>query len=81
MIGCPREYFTIELVKSQFISDGTLNLDYPFVEVHWFDRGQEIKDKVAKCITKYVRKMGHENVDVIFIAISGNDYFENGKNF
>ncbi|MPQ44218.1 DUF1904 family protein [Clostridium tarantellae] len=80
IIGCPRDYFTIELIKSNFIMDGKKVLAPCMVEVAWFDRGQDIQDKVAKVITKYLKK-DNKCLDVIFYKLSENDYYENGEHF
>lgn len=81
IIKCPREYFTIEAVKSIFFRDGNVVDGYPIVEISWFDRGQEIQDKVAMVVTKYVKAIGYENVDVIFHTLEETKYYENGKHF
>lgn len=81
IIGCPRNYFTVELISSTFISDGEIVKGYPFIEVLWFDRGQEIQDKTAMSITKLVHSVGYANVDIIFNAVAETDYYENGEHF
>ena len=81
LIQCPRNYFSIESTQSLFIVDGEFTEGPPVVEVSWFDRGQEIQDKSAKIITKYVNSIGYENVDVIFHVLEGNRYYENGVHF
>lgn len=81
IINCPRNYFTVEQLPSTFISEGNVVAGYPFVEVAWFDRGQEIQDKVALSITKCIYSLGHKNVDVIFTSLKQNDYYENGEHF
>jgi len=81
IINCPRSYFTIEHISSTFIADGRVSKAYPFVEVSWFDRGQEVQDKTALAITKAVRNAGYENVDVIFTALQEKHYYENGSHF
>jgi len=81
IIDCPRSYFTIEHMPSTFIADGKVIGGYPFVEVSWFDRGQEVQDKTAAAITKAVQDAGYENVDVIFTALQTKDYYENGSHF
>lgn len=80
-IECPRDYFTMEIIQSKFIFDQQVVDGYPFVEVQWFDRGQEIQDKVAKIITEYIMSIGYRNVDVIFNCLDKNKYYENGKHF
>ena len=81
IINCPRSYFTIEHISSTFIADGSVSKSYPFVEVSWFDRGQEVQDKTALAITKAVQNAGYENIDVIFTALQEKDYYENGSHF
>jgi phenylpyruvate tautomerase PptA (4-oxalocrotonate tautomerase family) len=81
IINCPRSYFTIEHISSTFIADGSVSKAYPFVEISWFDRGQDVQDKTAVAVTKAVQGAGYENVDVIFSALKENDYYENGCHF
>lgn len=59
-VKCPRDYFEIECIKSVAIRDGKIADVYPFVEVAWFDRGQEVQDIVARIITDSIRN----NLDV-----------------
>ncbi len=80
-IKCPRDYFTIELIQSQFIIDGGYVDGSPVVEISWFDRGQETQDKVAKIITKHINSIGYENVDIIFNILENSRYYENGEHF
>lgn len=81
IVGCPRDYFTIECIPSTFIKNGKIDNGYPFVEVVWFDRGQETQDKVAKTITKLIHNLGCENVDIFFTTLKENLYYENGEHF
>jgi len=81
IIDCPRDYFVLELTNSNFVMDGEVVQTYPFVEVAWFDRGQEIQDKAAKAITKHIHGAGCPNVDVIFTVLEENKYYENGEHF
>jgi hypothetical protein len=81
LLECPRDYFSIECVNTTFIKDGSITVGYPFIEIAWFDRGQELQDRVAEVITKYVQSTGYENVDVVFRVLEKNKYYENGKHF
>lgn len=81
IIGCPRNYFILEVVNSTFIHDGSEVDGYPFVEVAWFDRGQEIRDKTAVEITRAVKAVIDGDVDVAFINYKEDSYYENGKHF
>ncbi|USD60972.1 DUF1904 domain-containing protein [Vibrio sp. SCSIO 43140] len=83
LMDCPREDFTIEHISSTFFFDAQQSYAYPFVEVLWFDRGQEVKDKVASVITNQVRSvLGKErDVAVIFVALEPNSYYDNGNHY
>jgi hypothetical protein len=81
LIQCPREYFSMEVVNSSFIMDEKVVEGLPVVEVLWFDRGQDIQDKAAMIITKYINQLGYNNVDVIFQSLEKNRYYENGEHF
>ncbi|SHJ34183.1 protein of unknown function [Geosporobacter subterraneus DSM 17957] len=81
IIGCPRDYFTIEHIPSTFIQDGEITEGYPFVEVLWFDRGQSVQDKTARVITEYLHRAGYEQVDLFFQPLEKHRYYENGEHF
>jgi hypothetical protein len=81
IIECPRDYFTIEWIPSTFVCDGSIVQGYPFVEVAWFDRGQEIQDQVAREITRVIHEIGYSSVEVSFLALEKRSYYENGERF
>jgi len=81
LLECPRDYFTLELRNSTFIKDGDICNGYPMVDVSWFARGQEIQDKVAKIITKYIKELGYETVEITFHVLEEKLYYENGVHF
>lgn len=78
IIGCPRDYFRIEFVDSTLIEDGDIVAGCPMVQVNWFDRGQEVQDKVAVSITTNIQNAGYEQVEIFFIVLERNKYYENG---
>lgn len=82
IINCPVEHFTAEWMHTLFISNGIENNGgYPFVNVNWFQRTQEMQDEVAKIITDFVVKMGYDEVCVMFNTLNPNAYYENGKHY
>lgn len=81
IIGCPRDYFTIEAVNSVFIMDGQLQQINPFVQVNWFDRGQEVQDRVAAAIYRHVLLAGYSQVETFFVVLEENRYYENQKHY
>lgn len=80
IIECPKDYFTIELINNIFIMDCEVVKPPAIVEVAWFDRGQEVQDKVAKVITSHFKK-NRECLDVVFQCLKHKCYYENGEHF
>lgn len=81
-VKCPRDYFEIECIKSVAIRDGKIAGVYPFVEIAWFDRGQDVQDTVAKIITGSIRNnLNIENMDLAFTVFEKEKYYENGEHF
>ncbi|WBW98601.1 DUF1904 domain-containing protein [Oceanirhabdus sp. W0125-5] len=81
IVGCPEDYFTFEHIHSDFIFKGEEVEGYPFVEMAWFDRGQEVRDKVAKAVTTYIQGEGYKDVDMFFVTLKEDSYYENGEHF
>lgn len=74
--------FSFENLPHTFFANGKTTKSYPFVEVHWFERSQDIKARSAKIITDLVRSLTKaEDIVVVYVPIEKNDYFENGKSF
>lgn len=81
IVQCPRDYFELEYIQSLGIREGSIEAAYPFIEVAWFDRGQEVQDQVARIITKYVHQVGIPSVDIAFTYFEKRNYYENGAHF
>lgn len=79
--GCPKEHIEIEELEVKAVKGNNLTKPNPFIEIYWFDRGQEQADKVAKSITGIAKANGIENIDIAFILLSRNLYYENGEHF
>ncbi len=83
LMKSPAEDFTFESISSQFYHSGLTSAAYPFVEVLWFERGQQVQDEVAEVITQQIRQhLGHEqDVAVIFTALNPSQYYDNGQHY
>ena len=79
----PNDHFTFEYISSQFLTSGGVSPAYPYIEVLWFDRGQDMKSTVAVIIDKALRTVVDKNTDitVVFSDLNGADYYENGAHF
>jgi hypothetical protein len=81
IIGCPRDYFTLEAVLSAFIRDGHEVKASPLVQVNWFDRGQAVQDQAAAALDRHIRSLGYEQVEIFFQVLQENRYYENGSHY
>ena len=74
--------FTFELVSTQYFERGQASKAYPFIEVLWFARSQEIQDLSAKLITEQVKALTKaQDISVIFQELRPNAYYDNGTHF
>lgn len=75
--------FTFEKVSTTFYDNGKNSEGYPFVEVLWFPRSQEVKQTTATLLTNMIKQYEnhHPYITVIFYDLSENSYFENGTHF
>lgn len=81
IIVCPRDYFTLEVPETAYILDGQELSGNPLIQVNWFDRGQDVQDRTAATIDKYIRQAGYEQVDIFFIRLAEDCYYENGSHY
>lgn len=81
IIGCPRDYFTIEVSVNPFIMDGQETAITPLIQVNWFDRGQNVQDEAAAAIYRHVKRAGYSHVETFFIVLEEARYYENEKHY
>lgn len=82
IVGTSADNFTVEHIPSLYFSNGRPDEGYPFIEVLWFDRTEDVKQKTAEHITARIKTIAATaDVAVIFIHIDKTNYFENGKHF
>lgn len=83
LMKSPRGDFTFEYIHTDFYHEGAVNSAYPFVEILWFDRGQDVKNRVAEVVTQQVREQIGADVDVavIFTALTPDSYYDNAEHY
>lgn len=82
IIQTPVDNFSFELIETRFFENGQPTKSYPFIEVLWFPRSQEVQDASAKFITTKVRELVPDSdVVVVFTVLNPTAYYENGKHF
>lgn len=77
--GCRTDNFMIECLHTTSIVDGEIAASYPFVEVGWFERGQETRDRFAKAVAKHVLSLGVPEFELAFRTYEENGYYVNGE--
>jgi hypothetical protein len=78
LCGCGTDNFTIDALQVQSIFGGIQGDAYPFIEVAWFDRGGELRDRFAEVVTRHVLEAGLPEVEVAFKTYREEEYYING---
>jgi len=65
LTGGKPEFVTMERVESHWVRDGELESGFPFVELHWFARPQEIQNAAASLITRHLKAALGEQTYVV----------------
>ncbi|OXM82392.1 DUF1904 family protein [Paenibacillus rigui] len=78
---CDTSNFMLECLTVTSVFDGDVVNTYPFIEVGWFDRGQSIRDLVAKAITEHCLASGVPEVEVAFRTYREDSYYTNGQHY
>ncbi len=76
---CGTDNFTIECLHTTAVFEGRIVPSYPFIEVSWFERGQEVRDRLAETIAKHVHSIGVEEFETAFTTYREDSYYLNGK--
>ena len=83
LIRAPAAHFTIEYIPSEFIATRFGGQAYPFIELFWFDRGQEIQNAAAQLITSVFKAtVGYKGeVAVVIQPIPRTAYYDDGQHY
>ena len=52
---------------------------FAFVEVGWFERGNEIRNRFARLVTESLMPLGLDEVEVVFVTYREEAYYINGS--
>lgn len=79
----PNLHFTLEYQPITYLVVGGASPAYPFFEILWFDRGEDVKTKVARAIDDLIRPLvdSGQDITIVFHDLSGKNYYENGEHF
>ena len=76
--GSPEDYFTIELLHTTVIGKSEV---YPMIQINWFARAQEVQDDVAASIDRHLRALGYSQIDVYFVILQEDAYYDNAIHY
>lgn len=80
LCGCGTDNFTMNcLHTTNIFGDGSDTPAFAFVEVGWFERGQQVRDSFARAVTSTVQKLGIAEIEVVFQTYRENSYYINGE--
>jgi len=77
----PAAHFTIEYIPAEFIATRFGGQAYPFIELFWFDRGQEMQDAATQLITSIVKSKLEMDVAVVVQPMQRTNYYDNGQHY
>ncbi|WP_316674199.1 DUF1904 family protein [uncultured Tolumonas sp.] len=77
----PAAHFTIEYIPAEFIATRFGGQAYPFIELFWFDRGQEMQDAAVRLITSIVKSKLEADVAVVVQPLQRTNYYDNGQHY
>jgi hypothetical protein len=75
---CGTDNFTLDCIQVTSVWDGAVVETYPFIEVAWFERGREVRDRFAESVFRHVRSAGIAEVEVAFKVYREEGYYVNG---
>lgn len=81
IMNTPKDWFLFEYIERKCYVLGEKLSGDPIIDIWWFDRGQDIKDKTAQAIDKSIRVLGYEQIEIVFHECKEDSYFENGKHY
>lgn len=80
LCGCGTDNFTMNcLHTTNVFGCGSDAPAFAFVEIGWFERGQQVRDSFALAVTRSVQKLGINEIEVVFQTYREDSYYINGE--
>lgn len=76
---CGTDNFMVEIVHTTSIFNGKVVDSYPFIEVQWFERGTEIRDRFSEIIAKNIQILQIPEFEIAYTTYREDSYYVNGK--
>lgn len=79
--SCGRDNFTLECMNTTGVWEGEQVPSFPFVEVSWFERGDEVRDRFAEAVDRLVKTLGVPEFEIAFRTYEEKAYYIDGVRF
>jgi len=76
--ACGTDNFTFECLHTTVVLGGDTTSSFSFIQVGWFERGDEVRDLFAEAVTRRVKSLGIPEVEVVFIPYEEKAYYIDG---
>jgi len=73
------EDFTVDALSVESYYKGKSIATFPFIQVGWFDRGQDVQDACAKLIDEEFKALGVDALEIVFVAFERRCYYADGQ--
>lgn len=83
LTGGKPEFVTMECIDSHWVRGGVIEAGFPFVELVWFERPQELQDAAAALITRHLKAALGEQTYVVVqvLPIVKSHYYSDGQHY
>lgn len=79
LCACGTDNFTVNCLHATSVyGGGPDEPPFAFVEVGWFERGQDIRNRFAAIVTRSLMDLDIPEVEVVFQAYREDGYYING---
>jgi len=76
--ACGTDNFTFECLHTTVVLGGDTQSSFSFIQVGWFERGDEVRDRFAEAVTRRIQSLGIPEVEVVFIPYEEKAYYIDG---
>jgi len=76
---CGTDNFTMDCFPTVAVYGGEGDRSFPFVEVAWFERGDDVRGRFAAAVTQQLSSLGLSGIEIGFRTFREDSYYIDGK--
>ncbi|WP_127530602.1 DUF1904 family protein [Paenibacillus kobensis] len=77
--SCGTDNFTMDCFQTTAVYGGEGAHSFPFVEVAWFERGDDVRSRFASAVTQQLSGLGLTGIEIGFRTYREDSYYIDGK--